>query len=267
MDDALFDRVLDQLAPLSLGKVCMYLENEPLMDPAIFERMELAKERLTFTSMEFSTNAQALGPEQAERLAATLQDVKHEIWVSFHGADKRTYEGVMGLDFEQGLANTVRLLKLSDRLPLRIIIRGAGLPVSPELAHDFTFTEEEYQAFWKEQLARHGIRTRPGINYIRYHDRAGTIRRNSLRLGHIVRPDLAGFTCPRVGGWLHVLYTGELAICCMDYHREEIFGDLRTQDLADILAGPAYRNLSDRVEGRAQSAPDFICKRCISPGG
>ena len=82
-----------------------------------------------------------------------------------------------------------------------------------------------------------------------------------------MRPDLRGFQCSRLKNWLHFLYTGELTICCMDYHREEVFGDVTQTSLLEIFEGPIFNNLKDRVEGRVFSADDFICKRCISPGG
>ncbi|MEA4820747.1 MAG: SPASM domain-containing protein [Erysipelotrichales bacterium] len=267
MTDAVFGRILDQLAGRRLGKICAYLENEPLLDPDIFDRIQAVKERLRFDSLEFSTNAQSLDAAAADRLAGLFQDVRHEIWVSFHGVDKRTHEGVMGLDYERCLENTIGLLKLADTLPLRVIIRGAGLPLHPDLAHDFQFDEQAYTKFWEGQLRRHGIRKRPGINWIRFHDRAGAIRRTPIRLKAPVRPDLAGFSCPRLDRWLHFLYTGELILCCMDYHRETVFGDVTVQDLDAILAGPAYGGLRAKVTGEAASSPDFICKRCISPGG
>lgn len=267
MTEAVFDRILDQLSGRRLGKVCAYLENEPLLDPDIFRRIRAIKERLRFDSLEFSTNALSLDAAAAARLGELFADVKHEIWVSFHGVDKRTHQGVMGLDYERCLENVVGLLKLSDELPLRVIIRGAGLPQHPDLTHDFTFTEQAYKAFWEEQLRRHGIRNRPGINWIRYHDRAGTIRSRPIRLKAPVRTDLAGFSCPRPQGWLHFLYTGELILCCMDYHRETVFGDIAREDLDAILAGPAFGALLARIAGKEASPPDFICKRCISPGG
>jgi len=267
MSDAVFERVLSQLAPHALGKICPYLENEPLLDPAIFERIAEIKKRLRFTSLELSTNALALDAAAANRLAELFADVPHEIWVSFHGIDKRTHQGVMGIDYERCLDNVVRLLKLSDEVPLRVIIRGAGQGFTSALRHDFEFGEDDYRRFWEGQLAAHGIRTRPGINWIRYHDRAGTIRRNDVRLKTPVRPDLTGFSCPRLDRWLHILYTGELILCCMDYHRETVFGSIVERNLDDILAGPAYADLSGKVTGQIASPDDFICKRCISPGG
>ncbi len=267
MSDELFERVLSQLEGFELGKVCMYLENEPLLDRKILERTQMVKDRLRFKSLEISTNVLALDQVTAQRLAEVFADVRHEIWVSFHGVDKRTHEGVMGLDYERCLANTVGLLKLTDQYPLRVIIRGAGQAQHPDFAHEFEFSEQEYIAFWEGQIKAHGIRTRPGINWIRYHDRAGAIRRNGIRLKSALNRDLTRLCCPRVDRWVHILYTGQLILCCMDYHRETVFGDVTAQDLKDIFAGPDYARLRDMATGALDSPPDFICKRCISPGG
>lgn len=267
MSAAVFQRILEQLQSIYLEKICLYLENEPLLDPYIFMRLGDLKKSLSFTSLEFSTNAMVLDREKAERLGKLLADVKHEIWVSFHGIDRRTHEGIMGLNYDRCLTNIVYLLKLADELPLRIIIRGAGMAQNSSLNHQYVFTEDEYIRFWERQLDIHGVNRRPGINFFYYHDRAGTIRRNHIRLAQPVRPDLTGFTCPRLDEWLHFLYNGELIICCMDYHREVILGDITTQELSDILRSPRYALLQDQAQGRSPTTPNFICKRCISPGG
>ncbi|QLA18380.1 glycosyltransferase [Desulfolutivibrio sulfoxidireducens] len=267
MTDEVFDRILGELAGLTLGKVCVYFENEPLMDPRIFRRMERIRKELRFTLLEISTNASLLTPDRAEALADALQGIDHAVWVSFHGVDKRTYEGIMGLDFERGLAHVRNLARVADRRGLKMTIRGSGLPRDPGLGHEFQFTEARFRDFWAGQFDDLGLAARPALNFFPYHDRCGTIRRNDIRLRAIPRPDLTGFFCPRIEGWLHFLHTGELCICCMDYHREQVFGDIRTHSLADIRTGQAFAALRDMAYGRIPSPPDFICKRCISPNG
>lgn len=267
MSDAVFERILEVLAPLPLDKICVYFENEPLMDPKLLSRMDRLRQALRFGQLELSTNAALLDRERADALAERLQGTDHAIWVSFHGVDKRTYEGVMGLPFERALAHVSYLLRLADARGLNVHIRGAGQPRDPALAHDFCFSEERFRAFWKDILDGLGVVSRPRLNYFLYHDRCGANRRNDLRLRTIPRPDLTGLRCPRVEDWLHFLYTGELSLCCMDYHREQVFGDIRRQGLDEIRDSPAYRHLRDMAYGLRPSPPDFICKRCISPNG
>ena len=267
MTDETFDRILSQIETLPLDKICMYLENEPLVDPKMLLRMERVINELSFNLIEISTNAALLTKDNAQTLMKILSPVSHQIWISFHGVDQRTFEGIMGLDFEETLGNILHLLQLAQKTPLNITVRGGGEPLVKSLGHPYTFSEKEYRAFWNQQFEKHKIKITPKINYFRYHDRCGTIKRNDIRLEKNVRDSLEGFYCPRVDTWLHFLYTGELCICCMDYHREQVFDDITKHSIDDILKGEGYRNMRDMVFGLKESPSDFICKRCISPNG
>ena len=267
MSDSIFHSILEQLSSFPVRKICPYLENEPLADPQIFQR--IAKIRAAFPSalIEVSTNALALTKENVDKLIAALAGGPHEIWISFHGVDQRSFEGIMGIPFDVCLNNIIHLLKVAQSVPLSIKIRGAGLGRVAALKHDFSFSEHTYLTFWEKVFADNGITNRPQVQFFTYHDRAGTISRNAIRLEEPVRPDLTGFTCSRLTDWLHFLYTGELILCCMDYHRETVFGDLRTQSLSEILQGSTASTLAQKICGRLESSPNFICKRCLSPGG
>ncbi|WP_319470271.1 glycosyltransferase [uncultured Pseudodesulfovibrio sp.] len=267
MTDETFDIIVNQLKGLDIGKICMYLENEPLVDPRLIPRMETVIKEVPFQLMEVSTNAALLSKERADQFVRTISRVPHQIWISFHGKDKRTYEGIMGLDFERTLERVIYLLKLAETTPLNITVRGSGEPMREVLRHEYSFTEAEYRTFWAEQFAKHGLTTPPAINYFRYHDRCGTIQRNNIRLQENVRDSLKGFYCPRVDTWLHFLYTGELCICCMDYHREQIFGDITANTIEEIRKSEAFTTMRDMAFGLKESPNDFICKRCISPNG
>jgi tetratricopeptide (TPR) repeat protein len=267
MSDEVFERILETLRGVDVGKLCMYLENEPLADPALLDRTERVIREIPFRLLEISTNAALLTEARAERLAGLLEKVPHQIWISFHGMDKRTYEGIMGLDFEQTLGRIMHFLRLAGDKGMDVVVRGSGEPVHESLRHEFSFTEAQYRAFWQEQFAKNNLARPPRVSYFRYHDRSGTIRRNNIRLQGNVRDSLQGFYCPRVDSWLHFLYTGEMCICCMDYHREQIFGDIRRNSLPEILNGEAYKNMRDMAFGLKPSPSNFICKRCISPNG
>lgn len=267
MTDEVYDRILRELKTIEIDKICMYLENEPLVDPKLIPRMQQFIREVPFRLMEISTNAALLSAQRSEQLSQVLANVPHQIWISFHGLDERTYNGIMGLDFNKSLAQVIRLLRLAETVPLNVIIRGSGEPQHESLRHEFAFSESDYRAFWAAKFAEHGISKPPKINYFRYHDRCGTIRRNSIRLQENIRDTLKGFYCPRVDSWLHFLYTGELCICCMDYHREEVFGDINKLSLKEIRESEAYTTMRDMAFGRKPSPTNFICKRCVSPNG
>jgi len=179
MSDELFDDILRQLKGMKIDKFCMYLANEPLCDGELIERLEKVIENLEFKVLEISTNASILTPEKAEALASLLGHVPHAIWISFHGCDKESYERIMGLDFERSLANVVNLLKLADKRKLNISLRGAGSALRKDnRSSPHHFTARQYHDFWETVFLKHQIVNRPKLTYLRYHDRAGSIRRN-----------------------------------------------------------------------------------------
>ncbi|MDL2307142.1 SPASM domain-containing protein [Desulfovibrio sp. OttesenSCG-928-C06] len=267
MTDNVFADIITQLTEYKIDKICPYLENEPLADPQIFERIRHIRKSLPNSLIEVSTNALALSEPNQLRLIEELADGEHEIWISFHGIDKYTYEGVMGLPFEKCLNNIAGLLKKAEELPLRIKIRGAGYGRHASLKHPYSFSANEFTQFWRDVFQQQNITKTHDVAFFTYHDRAGSISRNNIRMPEIVRPDLQNFQCSRIPGWLHFLYTGELILCCMDYQRETVYGDIRESKLNDILSSENFRNLYAKVTGRQESPNDFICKRCISPGG
>ena len=267
MSDELFDRILEQISALKVKKICPYLENEPLADRRIYDRITKIRKMFPDALIEVSTNALALSNENAEKLLSVLCDGKHEIWISFHGMNKRTHEGIMGLPFEKCFANVINLLKEGEKYNANIKLRGAGMGRTSELKHDFQFEKAQYVDFWNSAFKKFNIKNTPGLNFFTYHDRAGSIKRNSIRIDKIIRPNLENFSCVRLNNWLHFLYTGELILCCMDYHRETVFGNILNHSLEEIINSRDYEGLHGSVTGKVDSPKDFICKRCISPGG
>lgn len=270
MTDIVFDKILEEISDFSIKKICPYLENEPLADHKIFERISKIRKKFPETVIEISTNASLLTKDKIKKLLDVLCEGPHDLWLSFHGVDKRTYEGIMGLSFEKNFFNIINLLRESKGRNLNLRIRGAGLGRESTLNHQYSFDQDTYKSFWESIFNIYNLKRKnffPKIDCFTYHDRAGSIKRNSIHLNHIVRPSLENFNCVRLKEWLHFLYTGELILCCMDYHRETVFGDIRNQNLTEIFKGLRYENLGSSVTGLIESSCNFICKRCISPGG
>ncbi len=267
MQDSTFSRIMDQISNLKINKICPYFQNDPLMDKKIFLRINEIKKRLEFNILEISTNANSMSEKRSELLADELKDIPHDIWLSFHGVDSSAYENITGLSFDRCLRHIIYLLKISQDIPLNIAIVGAGMPLNDAIRHEKNFTRNDYLNFWNRIFLENNIRKKPRVVHFRYHDRAGTIRRNSINMQKTIRRDLTNFYCPRIDQWLHFLYSGELVLCCDDYHREQVFGNITTADLDDILCGEKYQILNAQVAGQVPSPDDFICKRCINPGG
>ena len=53
----------------------------------------------------------------------------------------------------------------------------------------------------------------------------------------------------------------------MDYHNEVKLPNINDMSLLNYYHSREYEELVGKVSGRLESEDNFICKRCISPGG
>lgn len=60
--------------------------------------------------------------------------------------------------------------------------------------------------------------------------------------------------------WFHILSTGEVALCCMDWERRYILGDLKQSTIQEVWNGDLYQE----VRGKVSLSEDlgFICNNC-----
>jgi len=268
MDWPVYRKVIDNLRNYRIGKFCPYLENEPLLDTEIFEKIRYAIANLKPRSIELSTNLSVLSEDMLDEIGTIFPTIKHEIWVSFHGASKETYEEIMGLNFERSLNNVLKLVELSQKLDLKLVIRGAGSPITSHQNLKTWFGKKDYCAFWRKNLS--DFKKKPKIWVFTYHDRAGSkpLQNRKMSFNTIFRENLKGFYCVRFDRWLHFLYTGEPILCCMDYERKTAFNaSIQDHTVEELYGSSFFYELVKKGVGLTEAEENFICKRCASPGG
>lgn len=262
-----YEQIIQNLKGYKIGKFCPYLENEPLLDKELFEKIEYAVENLDIEWVEVSTNLFTLNKEILKKIKRIFPKIPHEIWISFHGASKESYEDIMGLKFEKTLNNVLQLVKLSQKVPLNILIRGSGFPRKKKENLKAWFGKEDYLAFWEKHLSP--FKKKPSVFFFTYHDRAGSkqLKDKGMSL-NVFREKIDDLYCPRFDRWVHFLYTGEPILCCMDYNKETVFDrSIKDKSIEELYSSPYFLDLISKGTGMIDSEKDFICKRCISPGG
>lgn len=265
MTEEVYRKIIGEVSQYKIGKFCPYFD-EPLMDIDVFDRIEYGTSRLDFKILELSTNASLLNKKRLDDIVRSFPPVNHELRVSFHGIDEESFTSIMGLDFDVCKNNTLALIEKSQDHNLNILIRGSGVPRIQKENAPLWFTREQYMNFWNKEFIQHGFKKLPRIEFFTYHDRAGEISRNEVNFSAL-RRNLDKFYCDRIDQWAHFLYTGELILCCMDYHHKTVFGDITKQSLNEIYTSEEFLTIAKKVIGKVESPGDFICKRCVSPGG
>jgi len=263
MNDKLFNKILFDLKGHTTKKICLYSLNEPLTDEKLEERLQLLSMNFPTSMLEISTNMSLCTTDRAKQILDIFS--KHpsdtEIWISHQRINKESFERIMGLDYEKTLDNIINLIKLNDGR-VRIKIRGLGSSRDEKIRY---FTPEEYTEYWVEIFDKNNLNlTNIWIDsYGTFHNRAGNVKLEGWKYQKSfgLHPD-----CYRLKN-LHVDNEGLVVACCMDYEREEAYGDMNKQTIRDVFYSKEYDRFVNMAKGNISSPDDFICKKCMSPGG
>ena len=272
MEHKLFVKILNEMEEYdNFNTFCPYFMNEPLTDNRVFTWMNEFYDKYPDKKIELSVNPKLLIKKNRKKLISTFKDKDHTLLVSFHGMNETSLRYIMDLDFSTCLNNLVSLVKESKGA-LNTVIRGAGMSINNKI---FYFTGGHYINFWKDVFQDNDIALDAvGVQTFGFHDRAGQINRderdaNKNRLGIIreIGPDKP-FDCVRFDKVLHVLYNGDIASCCMDYKKEiPNLGNLNDMTITEYFESDEYKQWVSMGTGKTESPKDFLCARCVSPGG
>lgn len=230
MDAELFERIIQQIAmEVDRGSVTeelelhLYFQNEPLLDPELYQRARLVRQRLPRAHLICFTNGLLL-PQRIEELIASDFDL---LCLSLYGHDTRSFQRVTDLAVESsqfaGICAAMEQIERSGRLS--------------------TVTSEA----WVKKGDRHELYD--------FSSRAG------FYSGKVLHQAVAGCEQGR-DGWLCFRASGELVLCCMDWEHETCVGNLTGQPLEELLSSPRFVEQRLQVRGQRPSPEDFICKRC-----
>jgi len=215
-------------------------------------------------SLEISSNFALPSKATIDKLIDLYASINYKgrIMISHHGTVPKEYEQTMHLKYGKALDNLKYLVESADK-KLTIYIHGATRTRDNRLKFS---TADDQAKFWKKTL---GVDT--GYTYypLKIHTRAGNVVYNTWKYDRIVRQIDKNhpFDCPRLYHNLHVLYNGEVTLCCCDYNREAIVGDLTKTNINEVYNSKLWIKTKNMVRGYEDSPADFLCKRCSWPGG
>ena len=265
--------------------------NEPTADPKFIERMEYFYQQLPNARINFPTNANLLTPERSKQLIDLMlryEDfndgrIHYGILVHFAGTDKESWNEIMGsrYEYEDVVHNIQSLLKYNNQrdniIPIDIMgYHGADPHGSTlfDMNEEVAYTKENLDLWFydPEDYEKHLRSLFDGIapyswNTMLFQNRAGDLRLfDEWRGNRQVReigPDNE-FTCARFfdGKGLHVLYDGSVTVCCNDWQKRNILGNLSSQTISELFDSEEYKEFMYMGHGYISSPPDFICKLC-----
>jgi len=63
-------------------------------------------------------------------------------------------------------------------------------------------------------------------------------------------------------GYLNILSNGDLILCCVDWTRKTVFGNIKTQTLEQIWDSKIFNEIYSKSTFQMDSEKNFICRNC-----
>ncbi len=242
MDAQLYEKILGECATEpAVWRLEPFLNNEPFTDVRMVDWIAMAKQRVPHAIVTVTTNGSLVTPKITDRLIHSGLDA---IWFSFNGATKETYEQIMGLSFDQVKKNIDYLL---DKRPasLRVYTNMIDtVPMRGEIA--------ENVRYWQSRGVQSG--SSPFVN------RAGNVR-NFDELNYRAHSAQPARLCELLYRKMYIGYNGDVLLCCMDWRRRVVLGNVRERSLREIWLGDRYQHYRQlHEEGRVNELE--LCSTC-----
>lgn len=251
-----YQKIVDECSTFPTLKVFTpMLQNEPLLDKDIFKCIRYFKEKNgNKAQIELVTNGYPLTSEMAEKLVHSKID---NIIISLNAHFKETYEKLMpGFKFERIMNNINNLLSY-DLNNTKVVIRF--LETSQN-------REELSQAlkYWRKR----GVSTEV---LSRINNRANTVDIDSYKppkpvglAKRMLFSYFSGRCCFLPFFQMNVLFNGDVILCCNDWGRKSILGNVNEQSLIDIWNSQKVNRIRRNIL-RKKYEDIEACKGCSMP--
>lgn len=255
MSDDLFAKIIQEISGVkNITQIHLYLQNEPLLDFRIFDRVKLIK-KLKNKNIEtcIVSNGSLLNDKKIEQLLLSQNDITS---FSIDAFTKKTYEKIRpGLDFDKLIRNIKKINKTQNM---------KKMSVSFLVQHENYQELNDFKKFWRKK----------GVNVIvkELTNRAGALKsynkvrykKQNISLTKKIKNKILTKTiknCPFLILSFNILVNGDVILCCNDYNHVMILGNIKESSIKDIWNGEKYKKIRELFyKKRFDEIP--ICRDC-----
>jgi hypothetical protein len=246
MSWSMYKKVIDEASNYKVDRISLYLNNEPTLDMELVKKIEYAKSKCPIANIHISTNASLL----TEIVSLGLVNHLDSITISVQGGPiKEKYEKCMvGLNFERCMKNIDFMLSLVNSGKYNLKIQNVLISnvIRDKSTIDFQ------RNYWKKR----GIKF---PDFGRYTSRASFLQKEKISKKKNIRGCALG-QIPL--NHINIIYNGDVLLCCMDWKREIILGNVGKQSIYEIWHSKAYEDIRDVIYNKKETNSNFLCNRC-----
>lgn len=244
MDWDLYRSLVEQAVDWGIRRISPYLNNEPLLDSELPERIRYISDRKKdFQYTKINSNGSLL----TERMAKGLLDSGLDrINFSVQGLDPHSYQELMHLPLQKTLDNIDRFLELKRsggyKTPRVRVVMLVTKAIEPQ--------RDKILEYWGAR----GVK----INFNQLENRGN---HQAVQTEAIAPRTLQQFDwCIRLFEQMYIAYDGRALMCCADWEYRGVMGDTNQNSLREIWINSKYNSFRERfLSGRVQG---MICDGC-----
>jgi len=245
MEDNLYRKIIDECLGKTVKRISHYLMNEPLRDRDLGWKIKYVAERKhSRPSIKLNTNASFLRGDLAEEVLRSGLD---RLNISFHGITKEVYEeGMQGLNYEEVLDNVNNFLEMKRSM------NAAKPKVTITMVRTKKIDSQTHRIknYWREKNV--GIHIQPLEN------RANDYFKDKGLNPEEWQPYLH---CKRLFTQAYILYNGDIVLCCADWERTTILGNVKEKSIAEVWNGK--KAISIRKKFLSGNTKGLLCHSCL----
>jgi hypothetical protein len=234
MDDALYEKIIDECSAYNCGNIHLHNFGEPLLDRNLAKHVRYAKEKGIKRVAIFSNGSLLTAEKANELMDAGLDQIK----VSFDGATSQEFEQIrFPLKFDTVIENIKELVRIRNlrKSPLKIKVACCSTSDKNETIRSLENCVDGFSFGKVHNWSDSGID----------HTAKSTIRK----------------PCSRVWQTFTVLSDGNVALCCLDYEGQVILGDAKKTPIFEIWKNKSYKKIR-LFHKHARQDQIVICKNC-----
>jgi MoaA/NifB/PqqE/SkfB family radical SAM enzyme len=244
MPPELYQKIIDDLTLTPPRRILLYLQNEPLSDKRMPEFVQYLAERLPQTNTLVTTN----GTKLTEEMGARLIDAGlHRVKVSLQSLDDAVNRKIMGYDATPVINNVINFKRILKEKKSKLDLR-VSMVVTGENNQEI----EESRRFWR----RHGVHLVTSA----LENRGGNIK-NALELNAGLEMKVRDH-CIRPSREMCVLFNGEVVLCCVDWFRTVIGGDVSKASVQEVWNSPVFAQIREGFNEQDVKKLPEICVNC-----
>lgn len=255
MSDKFFQKIIEEISKEGGFRcIVLHLQNEPLLDNDIFQKIQLIKKigkgrLITF----FATNGTLFSNDKILELEQSGLD---ELVVSLDASREETYNKIrQGLDYKKVLNNIQRIAKskFNGNFSVGFVKQSVNLKEFNE------FKKMCNKMNVKTKISRIGNRTGDLDNFKIYNinkkDMSYFERIESYLIQKVIK------VCPFTINWINILNNGDIIVCCNDYNKKIIIGNLNHSTIKEIWNNKQFETIR-RLQVDKRYKEISTCKMC-----